>query len=250
MALLPITGREIALRELSGGEDLLLLAAHRSVPQLVRDLLAALADEPAAIDELPVGDAEALLLSLRRLLLGDVVSADMLCPSAPCSTRIDISFQLDAYLQHHRPRPLPRGVTREDDWLVDERSGAAFRAPTLGDQIAIAGTPRPAARLLERCTRDGSPAPRPQRMEGVLRRAAPTLSNYVSGACPECGTDVEAYFDVEQFVVRELRSAARNLHDDIHLIASAYGWSEGAIVALPRSRRVAYAERIRSAEAS
>ncbi|HEX6082965.1 MAG TPA: hypothetical protein VF266_00465 [Thermoanaerobaculia bacterium] len=240
-ALLPISGTAVPMRELSGAEDLLLLGGGKSVPHLVRELLTAVGG--AGVEELPVGDVESLLLALRASLLGEHIHAEIACPSKGCRTRIDVSFTVADYLRHHKPRKA-RGLSADGAWLTDAE-GMTFRIPTLRDQVDVSGSAGAPEKLYERCVRgDASPRAR-RRIERVLDAIAPTLSDYVGGACPECGLAVEVYFDVEQFVLRELRDTAAEVIDDVHLLASRYGWSEADIVALPRSRRTAYAERVR-----
>jgi hypothetical protein len=56
------------------------------------------------------------------------------------------------------------------------------------------------------------------------------------------------YFDVQQFVLRELRDQATFLYEDVHLVASQYHWPESGILDLPSRRRVQYAEMIAEAK--
>ena len=240
LTTLPISGAAVALREPCGSDDLLLLNGERSVPDLTRTLLAALSGDAAAVDALAVGDAEALLLAVRRSLLGEHVRGELQC--ARCGTAIEIAFRIEDYLRHHRPRAAAPEAG-DDGWLSD--AGVAFRIPTLRDQAEVSGHPQAALTLLRRCLRGQADRRTRLRAERALERIAPTLSGHVTGLCPECGERVEAYFDVEQFVLRELRSVARELFDDVHRIATAYGWSEAEILALPRSRRALYADRLR-----
>jgi hypothetical protein len=248
VTMLPISGAELTLRELSGAEELMLLGGGSSVPLVVRHLLAALSG--ATVDDLPVGDAESLLLALRATVAGEAIRAELTCPNGGCRARIDLSFSTAGYLRHRRPRQV-RTLAASGEWLRETNGGdAAFRIPTLRDQVEVCGHREPAAELARRCML-GEPSPRTRkRIERLLDAIAPTLSDYVEGRCPDCGTAVEVYFDVEQFVLRELREAAADVIDDVHLLASQYGWSESDIVALPRSRRSAYAERARSAGAA
>jgi hypothetical protein len=51
--------------------------------------------------------------------------------------------------------------------------------------------------------------------------------------------------NVPRLVMEELRSGAAGVHEEIHVIAAAYHWAEAAILAMPQSRRRAYAETIR-----
>jgi hypothetical protein len=229
------------LRELRGTEELLLLGGHRSAPHLALELLTAMAGDAG---ELPVADGEAMLLEIRRAVVGETIEAAVTCPADACGGTIDVSFSIAGYLAHHRPRRVPPVTCEDGPWLA-ERDGIAFRLPTLRDQVEVSGAPEADRELLSRCLRTPADAAGRRRVQRLMERLAPALSDYVGGDCPMCGARVEVYFDVEQFVLRELRDVASFLHEEIHLIASRYGWSEAEIVALPRSRRAAYAARIR-----
>ena len=56
---------------------------------------------------------------------------------------------------------------------------------------------------------------------------------------------MNVYFDVRQFVLRELRDHARTVLEDVHLLAFHYQWPEKDILALPRQRRLHYANALR-----
>src|SRR5260370_342236 len=75
-----------------------------------------------------------------------------------------------------------------------------------------------------------------------LERAAPRLAGPVEGVCPSCGEKVSGWFDPGAFVLAELRTRAQTLLEEVHLLASRYGWSEEVILNLPGRRRAAYAE--------
>jgi hypothetical protein len=52
--------------------------------------------------------------------------------------------------------------------------------------------------------------------------------------------------DPVDLVWREFAALARRLEDEVHVLASAYGWTESEILALPDSRRRRYVDRITS----
>jgi hypothetical protein len=60
--------------------------------------------------------------------------------------------------------------------------------------------------------------------------------------CAHCGQRAALDFDVAGFVWREIQVAARRLMAEIHRLASAYGWSEKAVVRMSAARRAAYLE--------
>jgi hypothetical protein len=60
-------------------------------------------------------------------------------------------------------------------------------------------------------------------------------------ACPGCGTALEAVFDPAQFLAAELATGTHTLFVDVLAIAARTGWTEQAILAMPRLRRRGYA---------
>jgi hypothetical protein len=60
--------------------------------------------------------------------------------------------------------------------------------------------------------------------------------------CAHCGQRAALDFDVAGFVWREIQVTARRLMAEIHRLASAYGWSEKAVVRMSAARRAAYLE--------
>jgi hypothetical protein len=78
------------------------------------------------------------------------------------------------------------------------------------------------------------------RIEALLDDAAPDVADSVATACPECGWQGEVQIDPLGWAFPRPDS----LLTDTHRIASAYGWSEAEILALPRARRRRYADLI------
>ena len=79
----------------------------------------------------------------------------------------------------------------------------------------------------------------------ALAAMAPALSEELSARCPACGSTVVVFFDARGFALRELRNQASFVYADAHLLARHYHWPEAEILALPRDRRVRYAEMLR-----
>ena len=61
-------------------------------------------------------------------------------------------------------------------------------------------------------------------------------------ACPECGEATRAELDIASYLWTELDAWARDVLLDVHLLATAYGWSEPEILALSPTRRRYYLE--------
>jgi len=250
LAHLPVDGRTVRLKPLDGAAELLAAEARGDPAQAALRLLASVAEpldgSPETWSGLTVTDFEILLLALRRDLFGTLVRSDFTCPEVGCCDRVEIEFSLTDYLAAVRPR-LPRGVTALADrpgwWRIGE---VAFRLPSAGDQITAQASADGAALLVALCLDPPTaPAPLRARAERAMAAMAPEVSGPIGGQCPSCGASLNALFHAPSFVMGEMRRAVGLLAEEVDLIASAYRWSEADILALPRVRRQAYAERIR-----
>lgn len=256
---LPVDGRTVRLKPLDGAAELLAAETREDATRGALRLLALVAepvDEAAqarATDwtGLSVTDFETLLLALRADLFGTRVRSDFACPAPSCGDRVEMEFSLADYLAAVRPR-RPRGVVADADrpgwWRCGE---VAFRLPSAQDQLEAQARPDGAVLLARRCLdpHDAPPAQR-ARAERAMAAMAPEVSGPIGGQCPGCGAPLTALFHAPSFVMGELRRAVGLLAEEIDLVASAYHWSEAEILALPRSRRQAYAERIRRRQAA
>lgn len=220
-----------------------------------RSLLLHRAARPAATaDELlsvPVGEREADLFALRRALFGERMQVRVECGA--CGEAME--FDLDTGVLGARSA-LPEGPlsVAEGEWAVE------FRLPTVADLAAAATAAGPGEarrRLVTGCTvralRGGEPvAPEelasllPERVEKLIAEKAaeadPTADVTLNVACPECGEATPAELDITSYLWTELDTWARDLLLDVHLLASAYGWSEPEILALSPLRRRYYLE--------
>ena len=99
-------------------------------------------------------------------------------------------------------------------------------------------------------TRDGDDVPVASLPETVTEALASTMAEAdpqgdveLALECPACGHAWRAGFDVASFLWAELDAWSRRTLDDVHVLASAYGWSENEILALG-PRRQHYLERV------
>jgi hypothetical protein len=114
-------------------------------------------------------------------------------------------------------------------------AGGGLREPTYADLLGLPADAEAAeAELLRRCT-VGAPA-RPAR-PGDLDLVDDSLAGPLVLECVACGAVLEIALDVERLVLQGLQRHAAEVELEIHLLASAYGWSLAAIEALPDERR-------------
>jgi hypothetical protein len=267
--VLPVSGLTLQVREATGADELVVLEPGRSQVATVVTLASRLTTDSQgqapAWEELPAADVGAIALSIRQAWLGERISTDARCPNPGCLERMDITFEISTYLARHRRRPYS-GVSPGQDagWFelasaakslqgpasfrgpVSFQGPASFRLPTIGDLEAAMASADPERCFRERCVRPVTvPAAVARRVSRAMTALAPSLTPAVTVRCPACGGRGQLRFDPVSYSLTELRDAAAGLYEEVHLLASAFRWTEDAILALPRSRRARYAELIR-----
>lgn len=244
----PVSGRTVRWRESDGHDDLLLVEGRpglETAVALVTRRSGGGGTDPVDARCLPVGDVDMLVVDLRRERLGERLVAEAAC--AQCAARIDIDFTLTDHLGHHRPRPARSAVPADEpDWWRLRHAQTWFRLPTAGDVLAAGNGEDGHRALLEACVRGDRSARTVRAAERAMAALAPTLRSEVAGTCPECGAAVRLDVDVRELCLEELAFLAGGVLDEVHLLASAYHWSERHILTLPSSRRICYAERVRA----
>jgi hypothetical protein len=245
---LPVSGIEVILRPPTGAEDMLLVEAPVYDTAFALEFIARLASSVNGVAvewaTLCVTDLDALLLLLRHMIFGDLIRTDIVCPTEGCGKRIDIAFRIREYLAYHQPRKA-RGVEAVDEagWFRLRDTPVSFRLPTGADQIAVATATKPLHALIHRCIRPTDiPARLVKRVETAMETLAPSLSDNLQGQCLECSMTIDMYFDIQQFVLSELRNQAAFVYEDVHLLAKHYHWTQAEILSLPRSWRIRYTE--------
>jgi hypothetical protein len=73
-----------------------------------------------------------------------------------------------------------------------------------------------------------------------MSEADPYADIQLNATCPQCRHQWPAFLDIPSFVWREIEMLAQRLLREVHLLASAYGWSERDILSLSPSRRQCY----------
>ncbi|MCP3911596.1 MAG: hypothetical protein GY713_11635 [Actinomycetia bacterium] len=208
-------------------------------------------DVVAAAD-LATPDRDRVFAALLDRLVGDRIESTVRCRS--CGELFELSFSLAALLEH-RGGFVPTDVVAVSPgrWALD---GTTFRFPTGHDEQRARDTDNPAVELRARClgfadpSGDTAPADTPgdaavpTRVEEAMAAMAPVLATEIGGECPECGETHAVTFDVQQYTTTLVRLGREQLLRDIHVIASAYGWSRTEILELDRAERRVYSDLI------
>ena len=205
--------------------------AHRRLEPLVAALFP---DE--AIERDTLGARNRRLLALHEQLSGAPIEARLRC--GECGT--DNAFEVPA--ADTLACPVPDRSAR-----VAIRSGGrrlTFRLPLMADLAAAAGDGAdPLGLIVERCRTGGEgpvPAAVVERLSARFEALDPAARIVVDLGCAECGSPLRASVDLAEFVAAAAQRLADRLQREIHVLAGAYGWSEGAILALPPERRRRY----------
>jgi hypothetical protein len=79
-------------------------------------------------------------------------------------------------------------------------------------------------------------------IEAWMSDADPQADVELALACPSCGHQWPAAFDIASFLWKELHVWALRTLREVHTLARSYGWREDDVLALSGTRRQLYLE--------
>lgn len=192
----------------------------------------------------PLGLRDARLLALRRAWFGSQFNAVLACPACKAMLSVALDLRsLDASAPQGRETAVPAFV---------HAAGSRFRRPTSRDLAAIAmaaDVQEASTRLLGRLALDAPPeggwtAHHIDAFDTAMDQADPLAHVTIDLQCEDCGHGWQAPLDIAAVLWEELAAKAQAVVRDVHLLAGAYGWSEGEILAMPASRRQLYLQQV------
>lgn len=214
-------------------------------------LLAAVCPEQPweVLEELPLGERDRRLLALRMRTAGARLETFARCPG--CAEPLDLSLDAGELLGSFTPA-LPAGE------LVREDLALRFRPVSSADLLAVAGCRQVAEarrRLAGRCVLEARRGGEPVEVEKLSEEEMTGLSEALAEAdpgaellfdlgCPACGAAWQQVLDVASFLWEELEAQAQRVLGEVHVLARAYGWREGDVLALSARRRRFYLEMV------
>ena len=77
-------------------------------------------------------------------------------------------------------------------------------------------------------------------LDAAMEEADPLPSLSVAARCPDCGAEATLPLDLERVLLDLLSTRQRALLQEVHVLASHYGWSETEVFELPEWRRREY----------
>jgi hypothetical protein len=207
---------------------------HRRMGNLLASLFPAL-----VLEQDTLGQRNRRLLQLHSGLFDRSIEARVACPE--CGTQNEFAIP--------RKDMLAAPIADADAVAVISAGGktASFRQPRMADISIAAQDDDPKAALVRLCSIDGVTelSDREARALAAHYETLDPLSNIIiSTPCVQCGATISATVELADFVTKDVERLADSLLRDIDCIASAYGWTEAEILALPADRRMRYVSMI------
>jgi hypothetical protein len=227
------------MRTLTQADFLALWETGRTLHPLDQGVLAVQAAFPEVAESIadwPIGRRNRALAELRCATFGSRLRGWTACRR--CGEKLE--FELDG-------RALATGDDTEAKRV--EVGGETYRLPTSRDLAAVVGerdVVAAARRLLSECHANGGAGKSEWSEEEIdevgerMAMADPLAEIRLSFDCPVCRETFEDSLDLPTFLWAELAARAKRLLTEVHLLASAYGWSEAEILRLSAARREFY----------
>ncbi|ALF52899.1 hypothetical protein ACX27_08570 [Nostoc piscinale CENA21] len=203
---------------------------------------------------LSIGGRDAHLLAIREQTFGTHLQGTAACPA--CQERLEFGLTVS---EIRTATTLPHFTAPEPIQLAIADYTLLCRLPTTQDLLALSQDGNLAhnqQQLVEHfvleANHDGviiAPSALPANIISDLIQqlavADPQAEIILNLTCLACHYQWSQLFDIATFLWTEIAVQAQRLLQEVHLLASVYGWREADILALSSHRRNAYLEMIR-----
>jgi hypothetical protein len=197
------------------------------------------------INALTIGERNQHLLKIRAAIFGDNIA----CISNCIHCQEAVEFTLDATTLITTTQPLDdftfsiadkvhkfRLITGADLKLAMQQPTVAVVAKTLIEQcLATPENPLDVADLSDADIKQ---------LAEQLKRHDPAAELLINLSCPACATSWQTAFDIAAFLWNEIVAYGKQLLQQVHCLAQAYGWDEATILELSTKRRQYYINQV------
>jgi hypothetical protein len=230
----------VSLRELNGYDELMIEDAGTSgIISLLNRLMVedAVGKLPSAA-KLAIADRDYVLAEIYKYTYGSRIQSVLTCQS--CTQPFDLDFLLDDLVAHTRGETLACTIDDHGFYITEDQD--RFRLPNGEDELATYGLKADQAEqlLLCRCLPEPVTKEKADRIQALMERLAPILNMNMQVTCPECRHIQEAHFDIQSFLLAQLKNERKQAAAEVHCLAATYHWSHQEIIELPRSLRKMY----------
>lgn len=206
---------------------------------------------PESLVRLSLGQRDRRLLLLRQALFGPRLESVAHCPN--CHERLEFQVNINDILTNGDETAAEAAQTFQAG-----RYEVQFRLPNSLDMATIpdgATVSEAQNHLLARCllavSHDGQAVATAETPEDVVQQTMIAMSTQDKQAdtrlaleCPACGHAWSAPLAIVSFLWTEIEQWAVRVLQEVHILASAYGWSEQAILQMSPWRRQLYLEMV------
>jgi hypothetical protein len=217
---------------------------------------AACGDSPEVdLAQYSVGERDARLLTLREWTFGPEVSAVTHCPK--CADALELNFRVDNLRAEGAERTSTGTSSRPSAPLAleDGDYSVKFRLPNSHDLRALQSASDVAVKadqqILQRCLLEATcrgesiaveqlPETMVSAVSERMTEADPQADIELALECYQCHHQWDERFDIDSFFWTEIHAWASRMLNEVHQLASAYGWSETEILGLSSLRRNLY----------
>lgn len=214
-------------------------------------LAAASKDSREQLATLSIGLRDARLVEIHGRLFGPALDAYAECPA--CKERLEYSVT-----QRELAMYSTEDARRRD---VEAAEGDLFlrlRLPNSEDLLAASEKTEltvASRMLMERCVVEARRGNVPISAETLpqesfelaascLAEADPGADVQIDLTCSSCGHGWRVAFDIERFLWAKINALAKRLLYEVHVLASAYGWTEAEVLNLSSVRRQFYLDMV------
>lgn len=244
------------MHALSNADFLSLWERGRELHALDRGLLAIHVAFPdtsgESVADWPLGRRNRALVELRNACFGFELQAWSSCPQ--CGEKVELNMDSGAMMRQ------PERELALEPVATIAVNGETFRLPSSRDLARVAaemtGEQDPSAAaicLLKACRLDGKEGSgqswSEEEVDKIGERMAaadPLAEILLTFQCPVCLNSSNEVLDLPTFLWAEIEAEVRRLVLEIHILASAYGWTEQEILSLSDARRRLYLEMVQA----
>jgi hypothetical protein len=187
---------------------------------------------------LSIGQRDARLIALREALFGPDFEALASCPR--CDRQLELNFSIADFHLDSQPEP--------DQEVTLNADGGVLRLRVPNSQDVLMASSR--EQLLQLCLPgvnvDHLPAEIVEAVEQKIVECDPLADIRMLISCRDCRHEWRVVFDIVSFLWSEVESWVGRILNEVHTLASAYGWSERDILSLSPARRQLYLNMVRT----
>jgi hypothetical protein len=187
-----------------------------------------------------LGRRNRALLELHARLFGERLQAWSAC--AACGEKMEISLEWKAFIE---------GSAAEDTPTIGNNRFRLLTTRDLAEAGREADIDSAALCLVRRCALDPADfqkwsSEEIEQLGDRLAAADPLAEIRLALVCPACQVESIETIELTTFLWTEIEARAKALLREVHIIASAYGWTENEILRLSSARRAHYVEMARA----